>query len=121
MFKKSQWMSVNQSCEDKGDGICDTMAALKVLSTFVGGPFDISAQINYGVITEYQLANFTDYATKTDVESPSDLKRQVRYRYEGQLLENQASGVGVYISNSDIYQGQFVAGRPSGRGTWFNI
>jgi hypothetical protein len=103
MFKKTQWASANQACKDKGDEACDPMAAFKALSTFIGGPFDISAQINYGVVTQKQLASITDYATKTNIESPSDLKRQGRYRYEGQLLETQASGVGVYISNSDIY------------------
>ena len=121
MFKKTQWSSVKQPCKAKADEVCDPMAAFTALLAFVGGPFDISEQINYGVITQKQLASITDYATKTNIEGASDLKRTGRYRYEGQLLETQASGAGVYISNSDIYQGQFVAGRPSGWGTWFNI
>jgi hypothetical protein len=51
MFKKTQWASANQACKDKGDEVCDLMAAFKALSTFVGGPFDIATQLNYGVVT----------------------------------------------------------------------
>lgn len=114
MFKKSLWSAVKKSCNDKDDEVCDPMAAFTTLLTFVGGPFDLSEQINNGVITQKQLASITGFSTKTNIVSTSDPKRQGRYKYEGQLLETQGSGVGVYISNSDIYQGQFVAGRPSG-------
>lgn len=36
MFKKTQWSSVNKSCKDKDDEVCDPMAAFTTLLTFVG-------------------------------------------------------------------------------------